>query len=86
MPMPEPTTEERLFEFPCDTPGCENKYWAPKSSRRRFCDECLVKRVTGGKKTDHEKLVNWLAANKADIWTAPFIEVAKVVKDHGGSQ
>ena len=37
-------------------------------------------------KTDHEKLVNWLAANKADIWTAPFIEVAKVVKDHGGSQ
>ena len=37
-------------------------------------------------KTDHEKLVNWLAANKADIWTAPFIEVAQYVKDHGGSQ
>jgi peptidoglycan/xylan/chitin deacetylase (PgdA/CDA1 family) len=28
----------------------------------------------------HEKLVAWLAANKADIWTAPFIEVAKHVK------
>jgi peptidoglycan/xylan/chitin deacetylase (PgdA/CDA1 family) len=37
-------------------------------------------------KSDHEKLVAWLAGNKADIWTAPFIEVAKVVKAHGGSK
>jgi len=28
----------------------------------------------------HEKLVAWLAANRVDIWTAPFIEVAKYVK------
>jgi peptidoglycan/xylan/chitin deacetylase (PgdA/CDA1 family) len=37
-------------------------------------------------KSTHEKLVAWLAANKADIWTAPFIEVAQYVKDHGGSK
>jgi len=29
-------------------------------------------------KTVHEKLVDWLAANKADIWTAPFIEVQRL--------
>lgn len=34
-------------------------------------------------KSTHENLVAWLAANKADIWTAPFIEVAKVVKEYG---
>jgi peptidoglycan/xylan/chitin deacetylase (PgdA/CDA1 family) len=37
-------------------------------------------------KSTHEKLVAWLAANKADIWTAPFIEVAQYVKKHGGSR
>jgi hypothetical protein len=37
-------------------------------------------------KSTHKKLVAWLAVNKADIWTAPFIEVAKFVKDHGGSR
>jgi sialate O-acetylesterase len=31
-------------------------------------------------KSTHEKLVAWLAANQADIWTAPFIEVAQFVK------
>jgi len=31
-------------------------------------------------RSTHEQLVAWLAANKADIWTAPFIEVAKHVK------
>jgi sialate O-acetylesterase len=35
-------------------------------------------------KSDHDKLVAWLAANKADIWTAPFIDVAQYVKAHGG--
>jgi len=35
-------------------------------------------------KSTHEKLVAWLAVNKADIWTAPFIEVAQYVKQHGG--
>jgi sialate O-acetylesterase len=30
----------------------------------------------------HEKLVVWLAANKSDVWTAPFIEVAKHMKTH----
>jgi peptidoglycan/xylan/chitin deacetylase (PgdA/CDA1 family) len=37
-------------------------------------------------KSTHKKLVAWLAANQADIWTAPFIEVAKVVKARGGSK
>jgi sialate O-acetylesterase len=37
-------------------------------------------------KSDHEKLVAWLAVNQAGIWTAPFIEVARYVKEHGGSR
>jgi hypothetical protein len=37
-------------------------------------------------KSTHEKLVAWLAANQADIWTAPFIEVAQYVKANGRSQ
>ena len=53
--MPEPKTEERLFEFPCDTDGCPNKYWAPKSSRRHYCDECIAARVTAGKKIEEPK-------------------------------
>ena len=36
-------------------------------------------------KSRHEKLVAWLALNKARIWTASFIEVAQYVKAHGGS-
>jgi hypothetical protein len=36
-------------------------------------------------KSTHEKLVAWLAANRAEIWTAPFIEVARYVKANGGS-
>lgn len=35
-------------------------------------------------KPTHEKLLAWLPANQADIWTAPFIEVARYVKQHGG--
>lgn len=35
-------------------------------------------------KSTHEKLITWLASNQVDIWTAPFIEVAKVVKQYGG--
>jgi hypothetical protein len=34
----------------------------------------------------HEKLVAWLADKAADIWTAPFIDVAQYVKAHGGSK
>jgi peptidoglycan-N-acetylglucosamine deacetylase len=34
----------------------------------------------------HEQLVSWLAANRADIWTAPFIEVAKHVKEYAPKQ
>jgi hypothetical protein len=34
------------------------------------------------KRAIHEQLVAWLAANKADVWTAPFIEVARHVKVH----
>jgi sialate O-acetylesterase len=34
----------------------------------------------------HEKLVAWLAANKADVWTAPFVEVAKWVRVNGGDK
>ena len=30
---------------------------------------------------EHEKLVSWLGANKADIWTAPLVEVASYVRD-----
>ncbi len=37
-------------------------------------------------KSDHEKLVAWLAANKARVWTAPFIDVSKYVKSHGESE
>jgi sialate O-acetylesterase len=37
-------------------------------------------------KSTHEGLLAWLAANQADIWTAPFIEVAQFVKAHGGAQ
>lgn len=55
MTMPEPQTEERLFRFPCDTPGCTHRYWATKSSRRHFCDKCIAARVKAGKKTDDRK-------------------------------
>ena len=37
-------------------------------------------------KSDHEKLVAWLSAHKAEVWTAPFIEVAQYVKAHGSSK
>ncbi len=37
-------------------------------------------------KSAHAKLVAWLAANKERIWTAPFIQVARYVKAHGGSK
>ena len=29
----------------------------------------------------HERLISWLDANKADVWTAPLVEVAKYVKN-----
>jgi hypothetical protein len=33
-------------------------------------------------KPAHEQLVAWLGANRAEIWTAPFIEVARHVKGY----
>jgi hypothetical protein len=30
----------------------------------------------------HERLVAWLGANKADVWTAPVLEVARHVRHH----
>ncbi|MFZ6026190.1 MAG: polysaccharide deacetylase family protein [Chloroflexota bacterium] len=30
----------------------------------------------------HEQLVAWLAAHRADVWTAPFIDVARHVKEY----
>jgi sialate O-acetylesterase len=29
---------------------------------------------------EHDKLVSWLGANRADIWTAPMVEVARYVR------
>ena len=34
------------------------------------------------KKATHKKLISWLETNKAAIWTAPFIQVAKHVKQY----
>ena len=32
-------------------------------------------------KPAHEKLIAWLKANRADVWTAPLVEVAGYVRD-----
>lgn len=31
---------------------------------------------------EHNKLVSWLGASRADVWTAPLVEVAKHVRDN----
>lgn len=31
----------------------------------------------------HERLISWLSANKADVWTAPLVEAAKHVRNCG---
>ena len=33
-------------------------------------------------KRTHERLISWLHANRADVWTAPLVEVAKHVRNH----
>ena len=30
---------------------------------------------------EHKKLISWLGANTADIWTAPLVEVARYVRE-----
>jgi hypothetical protein len=44
--------------------------------------KCAVSLTCVGKST-HEGPVTWLAANRAEIWTAPFIDVAQYVKTQG---
>lgn len=45
--------KEESYEYPCDTPGCGNKYLATKTSRRRYCDKCISDRVTSKPRPDH---------------------------------